>query len=357
MRFHAKEPQVKTSGRTLYRDNVRFLGYSGSSVTFRFHGKKATAHLLSNIAEHEPFHHAWVAVYLNGENEPVKRFSLDAAEADYILYEGKEDTDVTLTVCKYSEPEYASCGIAWIETDSKELLDPPAKKSRRIQIIGDSITCGYGVEGSINDMVHETAKENPAKAYSLLTAKALDAELEIVAWNGKGVITQYVGEEENVPVNDWLVPMLYEYIDAGCEKDYFHRKKEDWELWDHSSYIPDLVIIYLGTNDASYTRDIPARNKEFKDAYTAFLERIHKNHPAAKILCTLGTMDQRLCASVETAVNTFLSMHPEAKAFYLGLPMQEESDGLGTFWHPTAATHKKAAALITAKAKEIMGWK
>lgn len=356
MKFQAMEPQVKISGRTLYRDNIRFLGYSGSSVTFCFCGRKAVAHLISNPAEHEPFQHAWVAVYINGDKEPSRRFSLDADEADYVLYEGKTDTEITLTICKYSEPEYAVCGIAWIETDSKTLLPPPTPKSHRIQIIGDSITCGYGVEGSLEDMVLETAKENPAKAYSLLTAGALDAEAEIVAWNGKGVITQYIGEEENTPVNDWLVPMLYEYTDAGCERDFFHRKKEDWEFWNHDSYIPDLVIVYLGTNDASYTRCIPERNREFEDAYTAFLERIHQNHPAAKILCTLGTMDQRLCDSVETAVNTFLLLHPEGNAFYLRLPMQEEADGLGTFWHPTAITHKKAAALITARAKEIMGW-
>lgn len=356
MKFQAKEPQVKISGRTLYRNGIRFLGYSGSSVTFRFYGKKAVARLVSNIAVHEDFQHAWAAVYINGDKEPSRRFSLDAEEADYVLYEGDTDTELTLTICKYSEPEYAACGIVWIETDSQSLLPPPGEKSRRIQIIGDSITCGYGVEGSLNDMVHETAKENPAKAYSLLTAQALDAEAEIVAWNGKGVITQYVGEEDDTPVSGWLVPMLYEYTDAGCERDYFHRKKGDWEYWNHDSCIPDLVIVYLGTNDASYTRCIPRRNREFEDAYTAFLERIHQNHPAAKILCTLGTMDQRLCGSVKCAVNAFLLHHPEGNAFYLELPMQEEADGLGTFWHPTAATHRKIAALVTARAKEIMGW-
>lgn len=356
MKFQAKEPQVKISGRTLYRDGTRFLGYSGSSVTFCFYGRKAAAHLISNPSRHEPFQHAWAAVYINGEKEPYKRFSLEEDEADYVLYEGEADAELTITICKYSEPEYAACGIAWIETDSASLLPPPMPKARRIQFIGDSITCGYGVEGSLEDTVLETAKENPAKAYSLLTARALDAEAEIVAWNGKGVITQYVGEEDNAPVNGWLVPMLYEYTDAGCERDYFHRKKDDWEFWNHASYIPDLVIVYLGTNDASYTRGIWERNREFEDAYTAFLERIHQNHPSAKILCTLGTMDQRLCGSVEAAVNAFLLLHPEGNAFYLGLPMQAEADGLGTFWHPTAATHQKAAALIINKAKEIMNW-
>ena len=58
-------------------------------------------------------------------------------------------------------------------------------------IIGDSITCGYGVEGDVEDEIFCTAKENPSKAYSLLTAQELNAEYQIVAWNGKGVISAY----------------------------------------------------------------------------------------------------------------------------------------------------------------------
>ena len=356
MRFQATGPQVKISGRTLFRDGIRFLGYSGTAVTFRFHGKKAMAHLISNVDAYEAFHHAWVAVYLNEETTPHKRFSLDEKAGDYLLYEGTEETEVTITLCKYSEAEYAACGISWLETDSDTLLTPPEEKARKIQIIGDSISCGYGIEGDVTDEVHATAVENPAKAYSLLTARALDAEVQVVAWNGKGVITEYIGEEDIPPVNDWLVPMLYDYTDAGCERDFFGKDKASWERWNHSSYIPDLVIVYLGTNDSSYTRCIPERNQEFEQAYVAFLEKIHKNHPRAKLLCTLGTMDQRLCDSVEKAVDAFSQHNPDAAAVWLPLPMQKDADGLGTFWHPTAATQEKVAKRVTAKAKELMGW-
>lgn len=356
MNFYAEEDNVKITGRTIFREHIRYLGYSATSISFRFTGRRASANLISDPDSWAKEHHAWIAVYLNDDTEPVKRLELTKSHQTVLLYEGNKTDTVTITIMKYSEPEYAICGVEAITIDSEELLPPPAPKKRKIQIIGDSITCGYGIEGSPDDLFHNTATENPAKAYSVLTARNLNADLEIVAWNGKGVISSYIGEEENTPDRSWLVPMLYQYTDAGCCFQYFHEPKENWEKWNFHNFVPDLIILYLGTNDASYTREIPARNQEFCSAYQELLLEVHTKHPNAKILCILGTMDQRLCPVVEQAVKQFTDTHPEAEVSYLELPPQLEEDGLGTFWHPTPATHQKIADLVTERVKKMMGW-
>lgn len=356
MKFYAEENKVKISGRTIYRDHVRYLGYSASSISFRFNGTTATASILSDPDSWPPEHHAWIAIYLNDEKEPSKRIELTKEVQDVSLYESNTTDTVTITIMKYSEPEYAVCGIREISIDSEELLPPPPAKSRKIQIIGDSISCGYGIEGSLNDQVHNTATENPAKAYSVRTARALDADLEIVAWNGKGVITSYVGDDVDIPEQSWLVPMLYQYTDAGCSRQYFHEPQEQWEKWDDTRFVPDLILLFLGTNDASYTRQIPERDREFCDAYQDFLQDIHTKHPHAKLLCMLGTMDQRLCPAVQQAVTEFASTHSDADISYLSLPQQQEEDGLGTFWHPSPVTHAKVSELVVKQIKEIMDW-
>ncbi len=356
MKFYAEESKVAISGRTIFRDNIRYLGYSASSIRFTFTGKSAKASFLSDPENFLPEHHAWIAVYVNDEAEPSMRLELTKKKQEFSLYESDEESTVTITIMKYSEPEYAVCGIESITIDSNQLLAPPAPLQRKIQIIGDSITCGYGIEGTVEDLIHNTATENPSKAYSVRTAKALQAELEIVAWNGKGVITSYIGDDANTPDDSWLVPMLYQYTDAGCCHQYFHEEKKDWEKWNHSNFIPDLILIYLGTNDASYTREIPERNQEFENAYVAFLKEIHHIHPNAKIICMLGTMDSRLCPTVEKAVDVFSASSPETEISYLQLPQQLDEDGLGTFWHPTSTTQKKAADLVIQRAKEMMDW-
>lgn len=356
MKFYPEENKVKVTGRTIYRDHIRYLGYSASSISFRFTGCHASASILSDPDYWPREHHAWIAIYHNDAPEPFQRLELTKERQEVVLYEGEQADTVTITIMKYSEPEYAVCGIESITIDTEDLLPPPDPKQRKLQIIGDSISCGYGVEGSLNDLLHHTATENPAKAYSVLTARDLDADLEIVAWNGKGVITAYVGEEEDIPEKSWLVPMLYQYTDAGCSQQYFHEPKAQWEKWDHTRFVPDLVIIYLGTNDASYTREIPERNQEFSLAYQELLKDVHTKHPKAKILCTLGTMDQRLCPTVEQAVHSFADCNPDVDIHYLGLPAQRDEDGLGTFWHPSPVSHRKAADLITEMARKIMGW-
>lgn len=359
MKFQPTKDSVKLLGRSLYRDNIRYLGYSASSIAFRFIGKTASVTFVSDPEDFIPEFHAQVAIYRNEEKEPLARIELTRQEETIDIYSSDVEEEVTLRIIKLSEPEYAICGIKEIIIDTDKLLEPPAPKKRRMQLIGDSITCGFGIEGSEQDMIHDTHTENPMKAYSGLTAEALDTDYEIVAWNGKGVITSYIGEGEDstdVPDPSWLVSMLYEYTDAGCEKQYFHNAPDDWEFWDHSSFEPDLITVFLGTNDASYTREIPERDMVFTEAYISFLERIHGLHPNAKILCMLGTMDERLCPAVEKAVDGFKEAHDDVSIHYLALPHQLDEDGLGTFWHPSPTTHKKTAEVVIAKAKEIMGW-
>lgn len=357
MKFYTTNDHVKICGRTIFRENIRYLGYSASSVSFTFTGKHAEAEIISNPQDVLPQQHAWIGIFINDAEEPAKRLELTENKQHVVLYDAETTATVTITILKYSEPEYAVCGIAAITIDSDELLPPPPAKQRRIQIIGDSITCGYGNEGAETDLLHHTATENPTKAYSYLTARALDADLEIVAWNGKGVITAYVGEEENAVADpSWLVPMLYQYTDAGCSRYYFGEAQQEWERWDENRFHPDLVIVYLGTNDASYTRDHADRQKQYREAYIRLLEDIHGKHPNAKILCTLGTMDQRLCPTLAQTIQEYQERYPEQAVIYVQLPMQEDADGLGTFWHPSTVTHRKMAEILTQKARELMQW-
>lgn len=356
MNFLPTEDHVKVSGRTIFRDNVRYLGYSATSISFCFTGCKAQAVMISDPADWPEEQHAWIGIFVNDNPEPSKRIELKELRQTIDLYEAKTPETVTITIMKYSEPEYAICGIEELIIDTDTLLAPPAPKTRKIQIIGDSITCGYGVEGSVSDLLHNTAVENPTKSYSVKTARALDADFEIVAWNGKGVISAYI-EEGDQADDSWLVPMLYEYTDAGCCQQFFHEPPSMWEKWDHTRFEPDLITVYLGTNDASYTKNYPERKKAFSLVYQGFLRNIHAKHPQAKILCMLGTMDQTLCSTVQHAVKEFSKANEDVSIKYLQLPLQdEENDGIGTFWHPTEATHEKTAQLVIAAAKKLMGW-
>ena len=127
------------------------------------------------------------------------------------------------------------------------------------------------------------------------------------------------------------------------------------EVWDESRFSPDIVVINLGTNDASWVRGQEDRRISFVNLYEQLLEAIHRRSPKAKILGCLGVMGQELCDSEEEAFIRFARTFPNVKTKFVHFPVQDqEHDGVGTDWHPSAKTHKKMAEMLV---DEIKNWK
>ncbi len=361
MKFYATDKRCNRQGRIVEHGDIAYLGYSGSSVEFRFVGRKAVACLWSDPDSYEDNLKARVAVFLNDADEPEKRFVLEQGEREYVLYESPEEKEVTLRLVKYSETAFAGCGIKYFEIDTERLLAPPPLPERKIEIIGDSITCGYGVEAASELIPFDTQTENPMKSYSMLTAKALQAQVNLVSFSGNGIISHYVEETATQPQDEILMPLLYDYTDPASSakvngQELTDAHADSWEKWDFSNYEPQLILINLGTNDCSWCKDEKDRKENFRDKYLLFLEQVRARNPQAKILCMLGTMDQRLARQVEEAVLSFKKRHPDDETGYLHLPEQNPADGYGADWHPCEKTQRDTAKLVIEAAKKLMNW-
>lgn len=357
MRFIASEENVRVTGRTLVAGGVRYLGYSGASVSFCFTGKTAKA-LIASDADNWPVElKGRIAVYIDDAKEPAQRICLDREEAWYTLYESDAERKVTVTIVKYSEAPFGLCGLKEIEIDTDRLSAAPAHQERKIEIIGDSITCGYGVEAEGEMIPFHTETENPAKSYSLLTAGLLDAEANLVSWSGNGIISHYVEETATERrIEDGLMPKVYQFTDLSGSKRLFGTDESTWEKWDFKRFVPQVVVVNLGTNDGSWCKEIPERKEHYRKEYIAFLQSIRANNPEAQILCILGTMDQRLVSTLEQAVSEYGETQKDDKVHFLALPEHTAADGYGADWHPSAFTQEKTAKLVAAKVREIMNW-
>src|SRR5690606_15648285 len=123
---------------------------------------------------------------------------------------------VTIRLVKYSESAFGKVGIKSISVDAaSNPIRPTQNKNIRLEFIGDSITCGYGIEGRLDVDSFNTVQENPWKAYAARTARALDADYNLVSWSGIGIISAWTDQEE--PVTDWLMPELYPYTDKAMD--------------------------------------------------------------------------------------------------------------------------------------------
>lgn len=263
-------------------------------------------------------------MFINNDEEQVKRIELCNKEELFTVFESTSEQEVSIKLMKYSEAAFSKLGFKAISLEG-ELLPPPMRKPRRIEFIGDSITCGYGVEGGFNSDLFTTKEENPMRAYACQTARLLDAEFQLVSWSGIGIITNYVDETVNEPFPDrWLMPDLYEYADGELERSL---QKSTYEIWDNKSYSPDLVVIYLGTNDASYTRGRKERQEYFASEYQKFLDQVRMKNKESYILCVLGSMNQELC-KIEERLVSIKQADGDNKIRFLTLPLQREEDGL-----------------------------
>lgn len=345
------EENVKAMGRITFYEGICYLGYSASEIGFFYTGNRILAEIVTSeeYRVQEQFQ-GWIGVIAGEDAEPWKRLPLEAAKAEYLLFDREEyarekrmaaeelPKELSIRIIKYSEAAFGITGICSLQVDEGAMLRPLPKKERRIEFIGDSMTCGYGVEGVWNVDVFNTPQENPMKAYAVRTAQELNADYQLVSWSGIGLLTDWIPAERDEPDTTILMPELYPYTDTSLSR----RMNVPLEPWDVSKFQPDAVVIHLGTNDASYTKQIPEREQIFADAYRSLYQKIRCNYGMVDIVCCLGIMDRTLCPVIECLVQE-LRTAGDANIHYLEFDGQLESDGIASDWHPSQITHEKAA--------------
>ncbi|MBR1392895.1 MAG: GDSL family lipase [Ruminococcus sp.] len=339
---------VKLIGRTYYSNGTLWLGMSGTGVEFTYTGDKVTINTVGNPAGMD--NAARVAVYVNGERVEDKILLSDGKTFE-IPGGGSEPVDVKFV--KLSECAQSCCGITNIDPNGGT-IEPVADKSRRIEIIGDSITCGYGVDAESEKETFSTMTEDCTKSYSIKTAKLLDADYSLFSISGYGIISGYT--TSNKPVSEQTIPQYYNKLGYTWNTGFGTEKPENID-WDFSKFVPDVIVINLGTNDMSYTGGRAERQEEYKNGYIDFLKQVREKNPSARIFCTLGIMGTTLNSTMREAVEAYSAETGDTNITAFDFPQQNGAeDGLGADWHPSDTTHTKSAELLAAKIKEDMGW-
>lgn len=334
------------NGRYLDYQDIRYFDYSASGFTFILSGKKAVATIVSDPQDFEEIYRGVLGIYVTHADgkKDFSKVRLDKKENEIILFESKTDETVTIDVIRLSEAIYGYSGLKNLEIDGK-INQLTEEKKIKYEIIGDSITCGYGIEGVFGKDVFTTMQERPDLAYAYLTMKKLNADFHLVSRSGIGLISCYADPEtfKTPNLSEPLMRQLWPYTDLFLSK----RLEIEPEVWDESRFSPDVVILHLGTNDNSWVRGLEDRRLSFVNLYEQMLEAIHRRSPKAKIVCCLGAMGQELCDSVEQALANFAKTFPSVKTKFVKFPLQDEdNDGVGTDWHPSAVTHEKMSELL-----------
>jgi lysophospholipase L1-like esterase len=322
---------VRLIGRADWSDPAgpRFC-WSGTTLVARFSGSSVGVRLRDSGNFFE--------VSLDGAPLPVLAASAD--QQDYPLAAGLTGGPHELVLHRRTEAFVGETQfLGLILAAGGALLPPPPPAARRLEFVGDSITCGYGVEGADQYAPFTPATENHQLAFGALTARALGAEAITIAYSGKGLVRDF-GGETGTPM-----PVLYERV--LLERD---------APWDFTRWTPDAVVINLGTNDFGAGDPGPG----FGDAYRRFLARVRSHHPRAQIVCTLGPVMSR--EQVARAHGYLAPVLDAARAAgderiaYLEFPVQDGRLGYGCDWHPSRATNRAMADRLVDELRRLLGW-
>lgn len=340
MVLNASSAYVKPLGRTVYDNGVRWMSMSGSGIEFDCEGVSADIQLIAEKASSTSSNHRpRVAVYVNGYL--VFDQSLENYETHVKIDLNSCGGRAIVRVVKLSESMYSYYGIGTITVVGKRPAVPTAQKQLKLEFIGDSITCGFGIDETDDSKSFSTTTENFSKTYAYLTALAFDADYSAVSYSGYGVYSGYTSGSRNTS------DVIFDRYEKAIDYKNFDSPYAS-EQWSFSEYTPNLVVINLGTNDASYCRTQESR-AGFVEEYKRLLSIVREKNPDAFILCVLGDMNNSMYPYIEQAVSEFRYETGETKIDNTTIDFKMGETDIVISGHPGAQSNRCAAESLVSK--------
>ena len=243
----------------------------------------------------------------------------------------------TATIQKRTEGKEGRLSFHSFETDGT-FLQSRELKERKIEFIGDSYTCGYGTESASRYDKFLAETENCNLTYAAIAGRYFDADIVLVSHSGRGIARNYNSLEPGVT----MVTKYSQTYDESVEP-----------TWNASSYTPDIVVIYLGTND--FSKGLQPSLENWTKEYGILLAKIRSNYgEEVPVLCVASKASPLMGSYVEHAVMTS-GMKNVHWTSIQDTAHNDHSD-LGAADHPNYSGQRKVASCIIPYISTLTGW-
>lgn len=121
---------------------------------------------------------------------------------------------------------------------------PPPLPTRKIEFLGDSITAGFCNE--CESVVADANREAYGATWDFQIGELLGAQVHTAAWSGLGMVHNCCG-------GNTTMPSIFSRALATVNTD---------NTWSWSSWVPDALVVNLGTNDGGSAVDPKAHYVE-----------------------------------------------------------------------------------------------
>ncbi len=314
--------RFKVNGRTSAVSEGITVDWSGSSLEFSLDcSGDVKISAVSSGGTSEANGYTQFTVHVDGAEHGVICMTEKGKHEDILIASGLPKGKHHFRLSKWAHAEHAQVEFTKLTFDG-ELLERPADKELFFEIIGDSLSCGYGNHDGFND---------GTLSYGYLAAERLNADCSIVARSGLCLVNRGVT----------CVPDLYPYVSWYRDGGVPGGERYDFA----NARIPDVVIVNLGTNDYSYS----VGEEVFAAAMKSFIAQIRANYgKKVPIVWVYGMMND---GYKDTIVSVMAELGGEATRHYT-LGFSQNNAGVDA--HPDTAHQRKCAEELAAYLCELL---
>lgn len=341
-------------GRNVKSAKKVSFSYSGAGLEFMLVGKSATIKL-NDEGNGDDQHTNYLSVEINGVLDSVLELNGQRKQYDLTSLLIKDTNSVR--IIKRTETAVGAVSFYGITIEKDAQLLAPERRKKKILWIGDSFMCGYGNQLNILPPPHgnpntgfHSINENNYLSWSSIVSRAFNAEDQQVCYSGKGIFRNIDDSKTET------IPLIFE---QAIPNEFYHGN------WIHRSFIPDVVIVALGTND--FGPEMTDNNNlldssDFVTTYINFINKLHTTYTKSKIVLIVGnaltdywpTGLQRLTRSRNyLKASKQHSLLPHLVSIF---ELASQRAPYGEDWHATTATHQTMSKELTPYLMELMDW-
>ena len=328
------DPRLQIVGRVDRTDpaHVRMM-YPGVSIRFRFTGNLAAVQLSSDSDD------GYITILVEGSNPQVHRLAKGANEVAIFTADlGPGPNTVEIVKRNGSWQGITTLDGIRLGTGAS-LVAPPALPERRLLFIGDSVTCGEGIDNYPVCAPDNHRSANAYDAYGMVLGRRLDAQAELVCYGGRSVVRDWLGHRDVLNA-----PQFFNY--SIPSDDESQRAK-----WTDDGWTPDAVVISLGTNDWNLQKTEPISEEEFVTKYLGLVRDVRRHYPRAFIVLTQGSIVSDPVLSKWVQETAKRSNDPRVIWF-----ASRHFSGSSCDAHPDKMQHLQIADDFEVELRRLLGW-
>jgi len=273
---------------------------------------------------------------------PTERILAASGRSEVTLAQGLTEGEHTVEL--YRETESMMGSTHFLGFTAGTVTGAPAYGGRLIEVIGDSISCGYGNLGSVvhppwdSGCGYTVETQSAYQAYSAQLARLLGAEASIVCRSGWGM---YRGGDGNTSST---LPSLF-------DRALGEQSSVTWGFQRQ----PEAVLINLGTNDSN-TNAGGDPGVAFETSGIDFVATVRARYPRSWIFLTIGTMTgEPMLTTMNTHIANIVTAAGDPKVSALNLTTQDVST-TGCDFHPNVAEDTRIAGALADPIRVKLGW-